>query len=363
MKFSSRTGALKLPPASKLCSSVCQMASEQPIIIATRGSALALAQANFIIEQCRAAFPRLRFELKIMKTTGDKLQKSSMASSGLPKGLFTKELEVALLKHKADLAVHSLKDLPTEVPAGLMLAATPKRENVRDVLVYRDAEFLENRKFKDKNPEDWTPGQNDLRGFTPMTSLNSLPRGATIATSAVRRKVQMLAARPDLKIVEIRGNVPTRLKKISERGELDATVLAFAGMSRLNFKIDQDGKLTGDAVPDGLLATVLELDVMLPCVGQGAIGIEIRADDERIAKICERLNHFNTFQCVAAERAFLRAMGGGCQSPVGAHAEVVGEKIILRAVSFRDDVVKRGEAKRALSEAEILGSELAAQLA
>ncbi|HEY1661273.1 MAG TPA: hydroxymethylbilane synthase [Verrucomicrobiae bacterium] len=339
------------------------MAAEQPIIIATRGSALALAQANFIIMQCRAAFPRLRFELKIMKTTGDKLQKSSMASSGLPKGLFTKELEVALLKSKADLAVHSLKDLPTEVPAGLMLAATPKRENVRDVLIYRDAAFLEQQKLTGQNSEDWTPGRNDLRGFAPKTTLKDLPRGATIATCAVRRKVQMLAARPDLKFVEIRGNVPTRLKKISERGEWDATVLALAGMSRLNFKIDSDGKLTGDAVPDGLLATVLELDTMLPCVGQGAIGIEIRAEDERIAKICERLNHFNTFQCVTAERAFLRAMGGGCQSPVGAYAEVTGEKIFMRAISFRDEAVKRGESKRPISEAEAIGTDLAAQLA
>ncbi|MGO8766648.1 MAG: hydroxymethylbilane synthase [Limisphaerales bacterium] len=339
------------------------MAAEPPIIIATRGSALALAQANFIIGQCRAAFPRLRFELKIIKTTGDKLQKSSMAASGLPKGLFTKELEVALLKNKADLAVHSLKDLPTEVPAGLLLAATPKRENVRDVLIYRDAEFIKNRKSETEASADWTPGQNELRGFAPKTSFKDLPRGATIATSAVRRKVQLLAARPDLKIVEIRGNVPTRLRKISERGELDATVLALAGLTRLNFKIAADGKLSGDAVPDGLLATVLELDDMLPCVGQGAIGIEIRAEDERIAKICERLNHFNTFQCVTAERGFLRGMGGGCQSPVGAYAEVVGEKIFMRAISFHHETVKRAEAKRPLAEAAALGEELAKQLA
>jgi hydroxymethylbilane synthase len=339
------------------------MAAEQPIVIATRGSALALAQANFIIGQCRSAFPRLRFELKIMKTTGDKLQETSMASSGLPKGLFTKELEVALLKHKADLAVHSLKDLPTEVPAGLMLAATPKRENVRDVLIYRDAEFLRKRKAENTNSEEWTPGQDELRGFAPKTLLKDFPKGATIATSAVRRKVQLLAARPDLKIVEIRGNVPTRLRKISERGEWDATVLALAGMTRLNFKINDDGTLTGDAVPDGLLATVLDLDLMLPCVGQAAIGIEIRADDERIAKICERLNHFNTFQCVTAERSFLRAMGGGCQSPVGAYAEVVGEKLVMRAVSFQNDTVKRSEGKSIISEAAALGERLAKELA
>jgi hydroxymethylbilane synthase len=340
------------------------MPAERPIVIATRGSALALAQANFIAGQCRAAFPRLRFELKIVKTTGDKMQKSSLAEGGLPKGLFTKELEVALLKGKADLAVHSLKDLPTEIPAGLTLAATPKRADVRDVLIYRDADFLENLKLKIQNSEleDWSPGQSELRGFKSNLKLKNFPESATIATSSVRRKMQLLAARPDFKIVEIRGNLPTRLRKISERGELDATVLAFAGMTRLNFAIQPDGKLSGDAVPDGLLATILDLEEMLPCVGQGAIGVEICADDERIAKICERLNHFNTFQCVTAERAFLSAMGGGCQSPVAAYAEVVGEKIFMRAVSFRDEIVKRSEAKRPLTEAAHLGEELAARL-
>ena len=158
--------------------------------------------------------------------------------------------------------------------------------------------------------------------------------------------------------MEIRGNVTTRMQKVAERGELDATVLALAGMKRLNFDIAADGTIKGDAVPDGLLATVLDLDVMLPCVGQGAIGIEIRADDERIAKIVERLNHFNTFQAVTAERAFLRGMGGGCQSPVAAYAEIVGDKIHLRAVSFRDSAtVKRGEAKRPIAEAAVFGGE------
>jgi hydroxymethylbilane synthase len=340
------------------------MASERPIIIATRGSALALAQANLIAEQCRKFFPRLRFELKIIKTTGDKLQKSSLVEGGLPKGLFTKELEIALLKNKADIAVHSLKDLPTEIPAGLILAATPKRADVRDVMIYRDAEFLENLKFKTQNSEsaDWIPGQSALKGFKPHATLKDFPAGAIIATSSTRRKMSLLAARPDLKIIEIRGNVPTRLQKVSERDELDATILALAGLTRLNFEIKPDGKLAGDAVPDGLLATVLDLDVMLPCVGQGAIGIEIRADDERIAKICERLNHFNTFQCVTAERAFLRAMGGGCQSPVAAYAEITGDKIFMRAVSFRDEMVKRGEMKRPITEAVALGEKLASQL-
>jgi hydroxymethylbilane synthase len=340
------------------------MASEKPVVIATRGSALALAQANLIAEQCRKIFPRLRFELKIIKTTGDKMQTASLAKvgEGLPKGLFTKELEIALVKGRADLAVHSLKDLPTDLPAGLVLAATPKREDVRDVLIYRSAGFLAHQKETTGEQADWSPGQGDLRGFRPHLKLKDFPKGATIATGSTRRKMWLLAARPDLNIVEIRGNVTTRMQKVAERGELDATVLALAGMARLNFKINADGTFIGDAVPDGLLATVLDLDVMLPCVGQGAIGIEVRADDERIAKICERLNHFNTFHCATAERAFLRTMGGGCQSPVAAHAEIVGDKITLKAVSFRDEMVKRGEAKRPIAEAVALGEQIAGML-
>jgi hydroxymethylbilane synthase len=340
------------------------MAVERPIIICTRGSALALAQANLIAAQCRAAFPRLRFELKIIKTTGDKLQKASMAKTdaSLPKGLFTKELEVALVKGQADLAVHSLKDLPTDLPAGLILAATPKREDVRDVLIYRSADFLAHQKKTISEQAEWSPGQSDLRGYKPHLKLKDFAKGATIATSSTRRKMSLLHARTDLNIVEIRGNVSTRMQKVAERGELDATVLALAGMKRLNFKINADGTLIGDAVPDGLLATVLDLDVMLPCVGQGAIGIEIRADDERIGKIVERLNHFNTFHAVTAERAFLRGMGGGCQSPVGAHAVIVGDKILLKAISFRDETAQRGEGNRPIAEAALLGEQIAAEL-
>jgi len=340
------------------------MASERPIIICTRGSALALAQAGIIAAQCRETFSKLRFELKIIKTTGDKLQKASMAKvgEGLPKGLFTKELEVALIKGRADFAVHSLKDLPTDLPAGLVLAATPKRADVRDVLIYRDAESLSQLSTLNPQPVEWIPGQSALRGFQPHLKLKDFPKGATIATSSTRRKEQLLAARPDLNVVEIRGNVTTRMQKVAERGELDATVLALAGLTRLNFRVTPEGKLEGDAVPDGLLATVLDVEVMLPCVGQGAIGIEIRADNERIAKICERLSHFNTFQCVTAERAFLRAMGGGCQSPVAAYAEIDGSRMEMRAVSFREGPARRSEGKRPIAEAAALGEQLAAEL-
>lgn len=333
--------------------------ADRPILIATRGSALALAQANAVIAQCRAAFPRLRFELKILKTTGDKLQTAALAQTGaeLPKGLFTKELEVALLKNRADLAVHSLKDLPTDLPAGLKLGAVGKRADVRDVLIYRDAEAL-----RQPSAEDWTPGQSERRGFSPHLALNDLPPEATVATSSTRRKAQALELRPDLKVVEIRGNVATRLQKLADRAELDATLLALAGLGRLNFRITAAGRLEGDAVPDGLLATVLEPEVMLPCVGQGAVGIEIRERDERIEAICARLNHFNTQHCALAERAFLHAMGGGCQSPVAAYAEIVGDRIRMRAVSFRGAAPKRSAGQRPVSEALELGRQLAAEL-
>jgi len=338
------------------------MPTERPILIATRGSALALAQSNLIAAQLRATFPKLRFELKIIKTTGDKLQKASLAKveGGLPKGLFTKELEIALIKGQADLAVHSLKDLPTTLPAGLILAATPKRADVRDVLIYRNGAWFADP--ANHQQPDWTPGQSALKGLPPHTQLKDFPNGATIATSSTRRRAQLLVVRPDLNIVEIRGNVATRMQKVADRAELDGTVLALAGLTRLNFTIAPDGKLHGDAVPDGLLATVLDVDVMLPCVGQAAIGIEIRADDERIAKLCEQLNHFNTFQAVTAERAFLAGMGGGCQSPVAAYAEIMGERITMRAVSFRDGPAKRAQGKRLVNEAAALGEQLAAEL-
>ena len=312
---------------------------EPPTIIATRGSALALAQANFIFDQCRAAFPRLAFEIKIFKTTGDKLQTASLAQAGqsLPKGLFTKELEVALVRQKADLAVHSLKDLPTELPAGLMLGATPKREDVRDVLIYK------------------TAAQQD----GPIPQLAS---GARVATSSTRRQAQLRVARPDLQLEEIRGNVPTRLEKLAEDDGMAGTILAAAGLNRLHFSIKPDGTLEGDAVPEGIRAVALDTDLMLPCVGQAAIGIEVRADDGRIGKIIERLNHFNTFAAVSAERAFLRGMGGGCQSPVGAHAVVEGTTLRMQAVSFLYEGVQRTEQAGKLRDPEALGAAVAEEL-
>src|SRR6267378_5965139 len=195
------------------------MASKElSIVIATRGSALALAQANSVLAQCRAAFPKLQFELKIIKTTGDKLQTASLAQEGkaLPKGLFTKELEVALLEHKADLAVHSLKDLPTELPAGLKLGAVGKRADVRDVLIYRHRDHL--------------PRQSSGRGFPPGLQIKDFPASAVVATSSTRRRAQLLEQNPQLQTPDIRGNVATRLTKLAEKAELDATILALAGI-------------------------------------------------------------------------------------------------------------------------------------
>jgi porphobilinogen deaminase len=332
------------------------------IIIATRGSPLALAQADAVLAQCRAAFPKLGFELKIIKTTGDKLQTASLAQEGkaLPKGLFTKELEVALLKHQADLAVHSLKDLPTELPDGLKLGAVGKRADVRDVLIYRDAEHFQT--VVAGSSDVSASGQPALRGFKPKLAVKDFPDGAVVATSSTRRKAELLVLHPGLIVPDIRGNVATRLQKVADRPELDATVLAFAGIMRLNFKITAEGILSGDAVPGGLLATILDADAMLPCVGQGAVGIEVREDDARIAPVCEALNHHQTLQCVTAERAFLAAMGGGCQSPIAAYAEIVGIQLRMRALSFTIGPVRRAEATRPMKEAVELGQQLAAKL-
>ncbi|MGH7972751.1 MAG: hydroxymethylbilane synthase, partial [Limisphaerales bacterium] len=159
-----------------------------------------------------------------------------------------------------------------------------------------------------------------------------------------------------------RGNVVTRMQKLATKPEFDATILALAGLTRLHFVISPQGRLAGAAVPEGILATVLETDEMLPCVGQGAIGLEIRRDDGRMVSICEQLNHYNTLQCVTAERAFLARMGGGCQSPVAALAEVAGDKLRMTALSFASGPLKRAQAARPLKEAAELGQELAEQL-
>ena len=352
------------------------MPTERPILIATRGSPLALAQAETVAATCRLAFPQRRFELEIIKTTGDKLQQASLARPGeaLPKGLFTKELEVALLRGRADLAVHSLKDLPTDLPEGLVLGAVLERADPRDVLLYRSEALVRQRLvMADARATDWEPSSAPRRGFPPHLRLVDLPHGAVIATSSTRRREQVLALRPDLGVAEIRGNVGTRLQKLADKAELDATLLAAAGLARLGFRIGDGGELTGPGpdstkaaarppVPEGLLAVRLPLEDMLPCVGQAAIGIEVRADDERLRPVWAQLNHCATFQCVTAERAFLHAMGGGCQSPVAAFAELVHGQLRLRGVSFRDGPARRAEVVGDPEGAVALGGQLAEQL-
>jgi len=312
----------------------------RPIKIATRGSALALAQAGMVLAQCRAAFPEEAFELSIIKTTGDKLQTASLASANLPKGLFTKEIEEALLDGSGDLAVHSLKDLPTELPPGLKLGAVSQRADVRDVLITRHASV----------------------SSPVLPSIASLTRGATVATSSTRRRAQLLDLRPDLNIVPIRGNVGTRLRKLAEQTELEATILAAAGLARLHFRKGDAAEITGDDVPDGLLATAISVEEMLPCVGQAAIGIEIRENDSRLERVCAALNNATTQHCVTAERAFLRGMGGGCQLAVGAYAEISGDTLRLRAISFLGQKPVRGELSGKVSEAEVIGQKLAEKL-
>jgi hydroxymethylbilane synthase len=327
-----------------------------PITIATRGSALALAQANAVLGQCRTAFPDQPFEIKIIKTTGDKLQSASLTSPELFKGFFTKELEVALLNGEADLAVHSLKDLPTELPAGLKLGAVSQRADVRDVLIYRDIDYL----VCHQNLTQ--PAAVNKRGFKSALSLRGLPHGATLGTSSTRRSAQAREVRPDLKCVPLRGNVGTRLQKLAEQCELDAIILALAGLERLSFRFSLDGSLRGEGVPLGLAVSPIGLGDILPCVGQAALGIEIREGDARLDRICQRLDHADTHRCVAAERAFLRAMGGGCHLAVAAYAETSDGQLRLRGVSFLGPQARRAEERGGVSEAAAMGRRLAEQL-
>ena len=292
-----------------------------------------------ILAQCRKAFPGRSFEIKIIKTTGDKLQTASLANANLPKGLFTKELESALLGGEGDLAVHSLKDLPTELPAGLKLGAVSERADVRDVLIRRKADI-------NSDP----------------VSIDTLPRNATVATSSTRRRAQLLQRRPDLRIVEIRGNVGTRLKKLAEPTNLDAIVLAAAGLERLQFRAEASGELTGTEVPPGLACAAIPLEQMLPCVGQAALGIEIREQDPDLEAVCAVLNDARTHACVAAERSFLRAMGGGCQLAVAAYGEMLADGLRLRAVSFLGSKPVAGEKAGTVEQAVTLGENLAREL-
>jgi hydroxymethylbilane synthase len=252
--------------------------------IGTRGGALALWQAAEVARILRLFYPSLIVEQQIIRTTGDRVHGLPLAQIG-GKGLFTKELEEALASESIDIAVHSLKDLPTSLPDGLALGAVLKRDDPRDVLV-----------------------------AAPGTTLGGLPAGARVGTSSLRRRAQLLACNPRLALLDVRGNVATRLSKL-DRGEFDALVLAWAGLHRLGL--------------DDRIAEVLEPDLMVPAVGQGALAVEVRAADVRVATLVQALDHRPTRLATCAERAFLARLEGGCQVPIGALGTWQGASLTL----------------------------------
>lgn len=299
------------------------------LIVGSRGSKLALWQAHWVRDQLAAA--GYEIEVRIIKTTGDQLQAvapgeplpasmaQTVAEAGT-KGLFIKEIEEALLAREIDVAVHSLKDLPTEQPAGLVLGAVPLREDARDVFIAANGHSLVN-----------------------------LPPGARVATSSLRRQTQLRALRPDLVYVAMRGNLDTRLRKL-ERGDCEALVLAAAGVHRLGLT----ERITG----------YFSFDQMCPAVGQGALGIEIRADDAPAREAVFRLDHLTTHQAVHAERAVLRRLGGGCQVPIAAHAIVEEGQLRLQGLVANLDGTRliRAQTHGAAADPESLGAAVAEDL-
>lgn len=260
--------------------------------IGSRGSKLALWQAEWVQARLRALKPETDVRIEIIKTTGDVMRDAPLAVIG-GKGAFTKELEDALLAERIDIAVHSLKDLPTVLPAGLNITAITEREDPRDALVLRADAAQEN------------------------ASLQHLPAGAIVGTSSQRRQAQLRHIRPDLVIKELRGNVDTRLRKL-DAGQYDAIILASAGLRRLGF--------------NARISYALPPDVMLPAVGQGALGIETRTTDADTNAMITLLDHFPTRAACTAERTLLNALGGGCQVPIAAHATVHADRLYMDAL-------------------------------
>jgi len=289
------------------------------IVVGTRGSVLAQWQTNHVIAALKQISPEIEIETRIIKTSGDKDQTRSLAEFG-GLGVFTKEIENALLAHEIDFAVHSLKDLPTELGQSLMFAAITEREDARDCIVSRHG-----------------------------LGLMQLPRGVRIGTSSARRSAQVRALRPDAQIIQLRGNVDTRLRK-AQTEEYDAIVIAAAGIIRLGRASE--------------ITEYLVLETFLPDPGQGALAIEIRADDPGLATLISRLDHAPTRAAVTAERAFLRALGGGCRMPVGTFAEMRGGQLYLDALIASDDGARitRGEIAGDALGAEELGMQLAARV-
>jgi hydroxymethylbilane synthase len=289
-----------------------------PLRIGTRGSNLALWQANHVASLLRAAAAGLRVELIEIETAGDQVRDVPLAQLG-GQGAFTKEIQKALQARTVDVAVHSLKDLPTFAVEGLILAAVPPRGPVGDA-------FISSR----------------------HASFAALPPGAVVATSSLRRRAQVLHRRPDLRLVEMRGNVETRLRKLDEQG-LDALILAEAGLERLGLR--------------HVITEILDPAWMLPAVGQGALGLECRAADTMTRDLLAKLNDPPTHRAVLAERALLRGLGGGCQVPVGAHTTDRGA-LTLRGVVIAPDGRERveGQLSGPAEEAETLGQRLAEDL-
>ncbi|MBE7492152.1 MAG: hydroxymethylbilane synthase [Planctomycetes bacterium] len=300
--------------------------------IATRGSLLALTQSRWVAAELQRLHAGLRVELVEIRTTGDiRLGQSLTAIGG--KGAFTRELEDALLDGRADLAVHSLKDLPTVLPDGLALACTPAREDTGDVMLLRDRACAGD----------------------PFALL---PKGVTVGSSSPRRRAQLLARRSDFNIIEFRGNVDTRLRKLGE-GKADAIVLARAGLKRLGLLdgIEPLGAKFGIHALDGPL--------WLPAVGQGSLGVEIRAGDQRLGQLLAPLHDAATWAEVSAERAFLRVLGAGCTAPVGAAARAEAGQLRMWGAVFAPDGQKaaRVQGVAGLNDAENLGTTLARQAA
>lgn len=284
------------------------------LIFATRPSKLARWQTNYVINMLKSLHPDLECEEKIITTQGDKILDKPLPEIG-GKGLFTQELESELLDGDVHCAVHSLKDLPVENPAGLTVGCIPARAEVRDALI-------------------------SAHGYTVST----LPNGASVGTSSLRRAAQILSLRPDLKIQSLRGNVDTRLRKAMD-GQYDAIILAGAGLTRLGL--------------ENYVTEWLSLDVMLPAPGQGALAVQCRERDEETLAILSKLEDESTRKAVIAERAFLQGLGGGCSMPVAAFADVDAQVINLSGLVISEDGRKAIRVNRTGTDANLLGTELA----
>ncbi|MEW6195282.1 MAG: hydroxymethylbilane synthase [Bacteroidota bacterium] len=290
------------------------------LVIGSRGSELALWQARFIKKELVKKNKNLSVEIKIVNTKGDKILNTALSKIG-DKGLFTKELENELLKGAIDIAVHSLKDLQTELPKGLILAAVTKRHKVEDVLIARKKRI----------------------------TIKNLPQGAIVATGSLRRSSQLLHLRPDIKIEELRGNVPTRIKKFLE-SDWDAIILARAGVERLKLQ--------------KYISSIISTDEILPAVGQGALGIEIHKDNSLALKAVKKIHDEKTYLAVTAERSLLKSLEGGCQVPIGAYARVKPDGLFLESIvgSIDGSVTFRKKLRGTKENPERLGQKLAKQL-